>query len=76
LALRTGWTPDILRELPTGFRSRCHWSLYAHAIAGEEGLPSVTIPHGVAPAQRLQAQKALTQVMQLRALLYPEDDDG
>jgi hypothetical protein len=76
LALRTGWTPDVLAELPDAFRSGCHWALYAQAVAGDEGLPSTDIPASAPMSARLEMQKTRVEVMKLRDALYPEDTDG
>lgn len=73
LALATGWTPDVLAELPARFRAACHWRLYTGTIAGPDGLPSTEAAPGTRMTPELQAQRV--GVMRLRKLLYPEDDD-
>lgn len=75
LALETGWTPDVLTELPAAFRAACHWVLYGRAIAGPEGLPVVQIPAGAPAAARTEAARQSVHVAQLRTLLYPEGPD-
>lgn len=75
LALRTGWTPDVLSDLPLRFRAACHWSLYARVLCGPEGLPSTDIPAG-SNAQKQIAMRQNAALMPLRALLFPEGDDG
>lgn len=37
LALRTGWTPDVIADLPTRFRESTHWALYAEGFADRYG---------------------------------------
>jgi hypothetical protein len=76
LALRTGWTPDVLAELPDAFRAGCHWALYAEAVCGPDGLPSVDIPASAPYAQKVELQKARVEIVKLRDSLYPEDADG
>jgi hypothetical protein len=76
LALATGWTPDVLAELPDAFRGACHWVMYAQAIAGPEGLPSTEIPSHLPMAQRVEMQRARLEIIKLRDTLYPEDEDG
>lgn len=71
LALRTGWTPDVIAELPVAFRDGCRWALYAQALAGPEGLPSVEVPPGTRATPELQARRI--EVKKLRDALYPED---
>lgn len=73
LALRTGWTPNVLVELPRDFRAGCHWALYAESIAGPEGLPSTEIPPTAPVAVKVEMQKRRVEVMRLRDQLYPED---
>jgi hypothetical protein len=71
LALRTGWTPDVIAELPGAFRAGCHWALYAQTIAGPEGLPSTDLPPGTRATPELQSRRV--EVSRLRTMLYPED---
>ena len=73
LALETGWTPDVLVDMPARFRAGCHWALYARAIAGPEGIPSGEVPPGATPDVLRAALELRTLTTQLRALLYPED---
>lgn len=74
LALSTGWTPDVLADMPAVFRAACHWALYARAIVGPEGIPSGEVPQGATP-DVLRAALELRQVAaDLRTLLYPEGD--
>ena len=76
LALATGWTPDVLAELPLRFRAACHWALYARTIVGDEGL-NVPSPGAFAdPVQKVQAAKNSVIAGQIRKALFPEDDDG
>lgn len=74
LALETGWTPDVLAEIPTPFREACHWTLYARALAGPEGLPSTEVPRGASPDARLAAARLSVSLANLREELYPEGD--
>lgn len=71
LALRTGWTPDVIAELPVAFRAGCHWALYAGTIAGPEGLPFTEVAPGTKATPELQRTRV--EVAKMRALLYPED---
>lgn len=71
LALATSWTPDVLAELPAGFRAACHWSLYAQTIAGPEGLPNTEVPAG--GKRTPEMAKLSIQVKSLRDLLFPAD---
>ena len=71
LAMATGWTPDVLADLPARFRASCHWSLYAQTIAGPDGLPGTDLAPGQKATPEFQAQRVA--VMKLRNLLYPED---
>lgn len=66
----------MLAELPGRFRSACHWFLYAEAILGDEGLPSVQITPGAPMSQRIQQQKMLSERLRVQALVFPEGDDG
>ena len=76
LALATGWTPDVLVELPLRFRAACHWMLYARTIIGDEGL-NVPSPGAFSdPAQKQHAAKNAMIAKQIREALFPEDDDG
>lgn len=75
LALDAGLTERAIGRMSAQFRAACHWGLYVRAIAGPEGLPQVTIPHGGSPEQRLAAGKALADLARIRAELYPEDED-
>lgn len=75
LALETGWTPDVLAALPLAFKRKCHWALYARAIAGPEGLPSTEIPSGASSEVRLAAFRQNAALLPLRKLLYPEGED-
>lgn len=75
LALRTGWTSDVLADMPAGFRAACHWALHAEAIVGTEGLPSDDIPQGSSPDVLRAALERRQVVADLRTLLYPEGDD-
>jgi hypothetical protein len=71
LALVTGWTPDVIADLPGSFRAGCHWSLYVTAIAGSDGLPAIEAGPGQRMTPEMQAQRVA--VLKLRADLYPED---
>lgn len=75
MALATGWTPDVIAELPTRFRAACHWRLYAGALAGPEGFPSTDIPAGAPTDVRLAIGQQRAQIGKLRTVLYPEDED-
>lgn len=73
LAIETGWTPDVIAELPTRFHQRCRWLLYARAICGPEGLPTVEIPRQGSADARLAAMKAKAAIAPIRSLLFPDD---
>jgi len=62
----------MLADLPAAFRAGCHWTLYARAIAGPNGLPSTDVPKGLPLAQRAEMQKAALSVIELRKVLYPD----
>lgn len=74
IAMETGWTPDVLAELPDRFLGACRWVVYARAMAGDEGLPSGEIPQGAPPEALRAALRVKQQVETLRAALYPEGD--
>lgn len=72
LALSTGWTPDVLADMPAVFRAACHWVLYVRAIVGPEGLPSTEVPRSASLEVRQAAARQSVHVANLRTLLYPE----
>ena len=75
LALRTGWTPEVIGSLPAAFRNACHWRLWVGAIVGPEGMPPVTAPEaGASPAVVRAWADATNQQKALRAVIYPEGD--
>jgi len=74
VALETGWTPDVLAEMPDRFRRGAHWALYARAIVGQEGLSVPTLPEGASPVQRVALAKARIHADKLRQVIFPEDD--
>ena len=74
LALDTGWTPDVLAALPLAFKRKCHWALYARAIAGDEGFPSTEVPAGADVRTRAAFAKLAVSVAEHRSLLFPEGD--
>lgn len=76
LALRTGWTPDVLADLPLRFRSAAHWAMYARVLSGPNGLPSTDIPQDTDNATKAAAMRRNAALMPLRKALFPEDDDG
>ena len=76
LALETGWTPDVLADLPLPFKRKCHWVLFARTVSGPDGLPSTDIPSGLPYAAKLEMQKQIIPALKMRALLYPEDTNG
>lgn len=76
LALETGWTPDVLAELPLPFVDACRWALYARAVAGPEGFPSTEVPSGASQDVRLAVARQAIAIDKHRKLLFPEDDDG
>lgn len=76
LALRTGWTPEVLAELPLRFRGAAHWAMYAKTLAGPEGLPPTDLPQGVPNSVKQEAMLRNAALLPLRRLLFPEDDDG
>lgn len=71
VALQTGWTPDVIAELPVAFRDACRWALYAQVASGPEGLPSTDLPPGVRATPEFQQRRV--EVNRLRSMLYPED---
>lgn len=73
-ALRTGWTPDVLAEMPVAFRAACHWALYAETIAGPEGLPSTERPAGLPSEHAAAWLRTRAEVLRLRDVLYPGDE--
>lgn len=76
LALRTGWTPDVLADLPMRFREAAHWAMYARTLTGPNGLPSTDIPQGESIEVKSAAMRRNAALMPLRRALFPEDDDG
>jgi hypothetical protein len=74
LALETGWTPDVLGDLPRRFKAACHWALFARTMVGPDGLPSLPPAEpGLTPEQRMQRAKASASIAKSRLQLYPED---
>jgi len=73
LALGTGWTPDVLGDLPSTFRAACHWALYADAIVGD-GIQNLPVPKNAAPEYRLDVARANANRSKLRTLLFPADE--
>lgn len=76
LALRTGWTPDVLADVGVRFRRACHWALYARVLSGPNGLPSTDIPAGADISVKSQAMQRNAALIPLRGHLFPEDTDG
>lgn len=76
LALDTGWTPDVLGDLPLAFKQKCHWALYARAISGPEGFPPTEVPSGASQEIRLAYARQAIAVDKHRQILFPGDDDG
>ena len=75
VALETGWTPDMLAELPAGFLAGCRWALYVRAIVGAEGIGATDPPGpGLPVAQRMAAMRRNAEIARLRTHLYPEGD--
>lgn len=70
--MRTGWTPDVLADLPFGFRAACHWALYVHAIVGDQGIPDVSVPAFASREAKLQAQAARVELLRIRSAVYPD----
>lgn len=73
-ALATGWTPDVLAELPERFRIACHWALYAQAVVGPNGLPTIEVARGAPLEDRARALRAMAAVDAVRRGLFPEGD--
>jgi hypothetical protein len=71
----TGWTPDVLAEMPDRFRSACHWVAYTRALVGTEGIPSGEVPMSATPEAKRAALRLRAAVTELRASIYPEGDD-
>ena len=84
LALRTGWTPDVLAELPATFRGAAHWTLYAEAFAGVfTDLLSATRRDppdhltGAARVEFMSARRAAREALpMLRDDLFPPDEES
>lgn len=72
LALATGWTPDVLADLPGRFRRACHWALYVTRMA-PDGLQDIDLA-GLTPEQKVEAAKAKLEMQAIRELLFPEGD--
>lgn len=70
----TGWTPDVLADLPERFRDACHWRLFAGTLAGPDGLPSGEIPKGASDEVKLSLLRQKAELARARGLLFPEDD--
>jgi hypothetical protein len=75
LALRTGWTPDVLAELPARFRAACHWALWVEARVGPEGFSSTEAPRGAPLEVRAAAARLSIEVARARTELFPDGDD-
>ena len=74
LALRTGWTPDVLGSLPGAFRRACHWRLWVGAVVGAEGFPDTSAPDGASPEARLAYARTAVAVDRTRRAIFPEGD--
>ena len=75
LALATGWTPDVLADLPGPFRRACHWALFTRTIVGSDGLIE---PERPAVGSSLEARKTygeqMRDIARIRKTLFPEDE--
>lgn len=82
LALRTGWTPDVMTELPSPFRENAHWALYAEGYAERFGKIAMVAetdpPRGMASAPHrdfINTQKAAKSALRwLKETLFPADE--
>lgn len=75
LALATGWTPDVLAELPAKFRAACHHVLLMRTLLPDEGLAPLPDTAGMTGQQKAAIARAAIAQAELRKLLFPEDDD-
>lgn len=74
LALATGWTPDVLAELPAKFRAACHHALLLRTML-PEGLPPIPrSTAGMTVQQKADLARAAVAQADLRKFLFPEDD--
>lgn len=73
LALETGWTPNIIGQLPAAFRAACHWAILARTVVPAEGLSDMDIPFDADPAMKLAIVKARAATVHLREFLFPDD---
>ena len=75
LALRTGWTPDVLGSLPGTFRRACHWRLWVGSVVGPDGISDpATPPAGSDPSVTRAWADSLRAVREVRAGIYPEGE--
>lgn len=83
LALRTGWDDHQIGAISGRLRRACHWALYAEAVAPTltklEEVASTPVSPRMDPrtlGTLLKAKQAADPAAKdLRALLYPEDQD-
>lgn len=73
LALETGWTPDVLVDLPGQFRRASHWTLYARTLVGDDGLQEIDVA-AVSREHKAEAARAAMANADVRKHLFPEDD--
>lgn len=82
LALRTGWTPDVIAELPTSFRESTHWALYSEGFAERYGQIATIVDRdpprelkGVGLTEFIANRKsARTAFDWLKKTLFPADE--
>lgn len=91
LALRTGWTPDVIGgDAPNGLsldlRQACHWALYAEAMTSSyaqlTAAANADIPEHLSTEGRRafrESRAAVGEILksiQAAVLLNDEDPDG
>jgi hypothetical protein len=82
LALRTGWTPEVIGgdtgAVTDAFRRALHWLMFAEVLAGPEGLPptDLRMPPRATPDQRRAVMRIRAEGSKLRGILFPRDEAG
>lgn len=75
LALATGWTPDVIGDLPDAFRRACHWVLYVRARV-PRGIPPIPkASRGMSTADRAEIARLSVDIAELRRDLFPAEED-
>lgn len=80
LALRTGWTPEVIGAIDNEFREAAHWALWAEAmepVLGDLQTVLAASDKGLSNTDKAKIASAkLTATRDLalyRSWLYPED---